>query len=280
MRKLLLLSVILINAPWISYAQYQPNRDLFPNYGNYEKKGWMINPELTYMLRPLKNARERLWVGSDTVYDVAYRAEGKISIGLEFARFYAIENSRLISYVDFAIGGKILRGVERFEATLDDPDRSTPYIRKGEGAFSQSWLTASFNATNSMLLSRKMFLNNTLGINADYRFAEAYQYNDRKIPNGLNYPSQFIFQAHYSIGLGFKISPKVMMIPSVETPVLTFYEYEDLKSTLGIFNSRYRPLIFRLTFMVLDNKPDRKCPKKVKSRQKTSLFGDARGRPW
>lgn len=125
-------------------------------------------------------------------------------------------------------------------------------------------------------------MNNTLGINGDYRFADVYSYNEQGIPMNLNTPARFVFQAHYSIGLGFKLNQNMMVIPSIETPIVNFYEYDDLKSTLAIFNSRYRPLIFRITVLVLDNKPDRKCPKKVGGRKnKESLFGSMDSkRPW
>lgn len=280
MRKLILISTFLI--PLICHGQTSQKGDIFPKFGNFERKGWIVNPALTYMMKPIKNAQDRIWLGSDTVYDVAYQAQGKVGVGLEIARFYAIDNSPVISYVDFAMGLKILRGVERFTATLDDPDRLNPYTRKGDGTFSHSYITASFNVTNSILLARSVFLNNTLGINGDYRFADVYTYNKQGIPMQLNMPERFVFQAHYSIGVGFKITPNMMLIPSVETPIVNFYEYDDLKSTFAIFNSRYRPLIFRLTILVLDNKPDRKCPKKVGSRKsKETLFGSADSkRPW
>lgn len=266
--------------PLFCFGQYQPSTDIFPSFGNYERKGWLVNPELTYMMRPLKNTESRVFLGSDTIYDIDYRASGKLGVGLEIGRFYAIENSRLISYVDFSIGAKILRGVERYEATLDDPDRQNVYTRQGEGTFSQSYVTASFNASNSIPIAKGIFLNNTIGINGDYRFAEAYTYNTQGIPTTLDDPTRFVFQAHYALGVGFKMNNRIMVIPSVETPIVNFYEYEDLKSTLGIFHSRYRPLIFRLTIMVLDAKADRKCPKKPKSRKKTSLFGMSGDRPW
>ncbi len=280
MRKLILISTFLV--PLFCHGQAQPKGDIFPSFGNYERKGWLVNPALTYMVGPVKAAQDRIWLGSDSVYDVAYDAQGKVGVGLEIARFYAIDHSPIISYVDFALGLKILHGVERYTAILDDPDRLQPYSRKGGGTFSHSYFTASFNATNSIPLAKSLFLNNTLGINGDYRFADAYTYNEQGIPMHLNTPERFVFQAHYSIGIGFKLSPNMMLIPSVETPIVNFYTYDDLKSTFAIFNSRYRPLIFRLTLLVLDNKPDRKCPKKVRSRKnKESLFGtlDSK-RPW
>lgn len=280
MRKILFLVSLML--PLLSAGQYQRNNDIFPSFGNYERKGWLVNPALTYTLKPFKENEQRIFTGSDSVYDVLINAKGKPGVGLEIGRFYAIENSRIISYVDFALGIKILRGAEEFDATLDDPDRTDPYTISGSGIFSQNYATASFNATNGILLSREISLHNTLGINGDYRLTELYDYDKNEMPMDLQIPERFVFQAHYKIGVGIAVGDNLMVIPSVETPVVTFYEYDDLKSTLAIFNSRYRPLIFRITVLILDNKPDRKCPKAKKPRKSSeSLFGmSGSDRPW
>lgn len=279
MRKILL--IVALCLPLLSMGQYQRSNDIFPNFGNYERKGWLVNPAITYTLKPFKNNQQRLFLGSDSVYDILYHAKGKLGVGLEIGRFYAIDNSRIISYVDFSLGIKILRGAEKYDATLDDPDRSEPYIIHGEGAFSQNYATASFNATNAQPLSRTTSIHNTIGINADYRLTDYYEYDSRGLPLDLNTPERFVFQAHYKLGFGFSMGNNLMLIPSVETPLVTFYEYDDLKSTLSIFNSRYRPLIFRLTVLIMDNKPDRKCPTKKKRGKSESLFGSVGNkRPW
>jgi len=279
MRKLIIGLALCL--PLLVMGQNQRTNDIFPKFGNYERKGWVISPSLTYTLRPFKQAQERIFMGSDSIYDVQYNAKGKMGVGIELGRFYAIDRSRLISYIDFSIGLKMLRGVESFEATLDDPDRLNPYILRGEGTFSQSYATASFNATNAKMISREVAMHNTLGFNADYRFADVYEYNMNIFPMDLKTPGSFIFQAHYKLGFGFSLTNNLMLVPSVETPLITLSPYDDLKSTLEIFNSRYRPLIFRLTILVLDNKPDRTCPK-TKKRRKSSerLFGSTGGKPW
>ncbi len=261
-------------------AQMQKNRgDIFPHYGNYEKKGWIVQPGFSYMLRPLKQTQSRLWVASDSVYDVSFNAKGRIGPVLEIGRFYAIETSKIISYVDFSVGGKMLRGQETFEAVLDDPDRAQPYVVEGVGTYSQTYVTASFNATNTLALSKSMAVHNSLGINGDYSFASVYEYDVQDIPVEQNEPTNFIFQAHYKLGFGFKVSQSVFVVPSVEVPILTMYEYDDMKSNTLIFNSRYRPFLFRINVMVLDKKADRKCPTKKTNRKKSeSLFGSKR--PW
>lgn len=280
MRKLLLGLAICL--PLLVLGQKQRSNDIFPKFGNYERKGWIINPSITYMMKPFKHTQQRMFMGNDSVYDVLYNPKGKMGVGIEMGRFYSINNSRIITYIDFSLGLKMLRGVETFDATLSHPDRSNPYVLRGQGTFSQSYATASFNATNANKLNRKLSIHNTLGLNADYRFADIYEYNTNIFPMDLKVPESFVFQAHYKLGFGFDLGNNLMLVPSVETPLVTFYQYEDLKSTLAIFNSRYRPLIFRLTILILDNKADRKCPKTNKPRKSNeTLFGPAGSKkPW
>ncbi|MCA1763527.1 MAG: hypothetical protein ABR574_10385 [Cryomorphaceae bacterium] len=272
----------LLSLPIIAFCQQQKKNDIFPRFGNYERKGWIISPMLTQTSGPIKDQKQRLFLTGDSIFDVDYDARGKTAFGIEVGRFYAIDNSWLISYLDFSLGVKMLQGAEKFSATLDDPDRSTPYNLQGEGVFKHMYATASFNLSNAQELTKTVFLKNTIGINGDYRISDSQEYFNRGLPIQGAYPSQFIFQAHYSIGIGVQLSQNIMVVPSVETPIVTFYEYDDLKSTMAVFNSRYRPFLFKLTFMVLDKKPGRKCPTRSKPRKSSeTLFGMADGiRPW
>lgn len=252
----------------ISQYSHRQHPDIFPTHGNYERRGWIISPAVTYMLPQLKAPSQRLFLPGGTAYDVAYSPAGRVGVGLEIGRFHLIESSRLISHVQLNLGLKVLRGVERFTATLDEatnPGGASSI--SNEGAFSHSYATMSFAASNVQQFSSSGFLQNTLGINGDYRFASSSTYNRANLPIDLSDPTAFIFQAHYRLGVGFKVSPGIILVPAVETPILNIYTFDDLSSTLSIFNTKYRPLIFRLNVYVLDKKPNRKCPKKKSGRK-------------
>jgi hypothetical protein len=230
----------------------------------------------------LKNPEERLWASNDSVFDVNYNASGKIGVGFEFGRFHVIKKSRLISHVELLMGLKVFRGVERFTAVLDEPDRPEVYQLQGDGTFNHAYATMSFVATNSKQLGRDLFLENSLGINGDYQVGGNQRYNRAGLPIELNDLSRFVFQAHYRLGFGFKISRQLLIVPTLETPIVTFYEYDDLKSTLHVFNSRYRPFIFRVRIFMMDKKAGRKCPTKAPKRKGSeSLFGMSdSNQPW
>lgn len=267
------LFIILMTISQLASAQFQQNRsDIFPKYGNYQNKGWIFNPGMTYMMPGFKNVNETHWVGSDSSYNIEYSGKGNMGVMIEFGRFVAMDNSKFISYIDYTIGGKMLKGTESYTATLNSDTQSNEI--SGIGNFSRTYITASFNATNTYAFSKEMSMHNSLGFNLDYEFASAYDYDDGGLGIGEVTPADLLLQFHYKLGFGFKASKNLFIIPSVETPLITLFEYDDLKSTTQVFNTRYRPLLFRLTFMLLDDKADRKCPTKNKKRRKSeSLFG-------
>ena len=273
-RTILVLALALIVGASHAQPRERIYRSLFPEYGTYLRKGWVFSPSVNFLMPSFKHEYQRLWTDSKEIYDVEYRGSGKMGVGFEFGRFHVIDQSRLISYVSLSMGIKYLRGVERYEATLYDPNRENPMTRKGEGVFSHTNATMSFDASNAKRLSQHTFLENTLGINGDYRLMDKEQYNKQGLPIQLNSPTRLILQAHYRIGFGMKLRENMMIVPSLETPIVTFYEYQDLKSTLEVFNSRYRPLIVRVNIMLLDRRASRTCPTKNPPRKRNEqLFG-------
>jgi len=274
LRNLALIFIAVITPFLASAQQGRMHRDVFPTFGDYNRSGWVFSPSLNYTMPNLKDPAERIFLTGDSVYQVNYDHAGRLGFGFEFGRFKVIDNSRLISHIELNLGVKVFRGTERFEAVLDDPDTANPSTLNGEGTWQQTYATMSFDASNIMQFSSTSFLQNTLGVNADYRVVDNANYDDRGLPIALDSPTRFIFQAHYRLGWGVKVARNMIVIPSIETPIVTFYQFDDLKSTLKIFNSRYRPLIFRVSILLLDKKAGRKCPSdKPKRKKSESLFG-------
>ncbi len=237
---------------------------------------------LTYTMPPFKQAQQRLFANGDQVYDVQYNAAGRMGIGLEVGRFYIMDHLPRIHSIEFNMGVKTLRGVERFEAILDDPNRVTPFILRGDGDFGYNYATASFRANHVHHIRDNSFIIGSLGMNADYMFSGSQRFNSRNLPITTAMGERLLVQAHAKLGYGFKFTKGTIVVPSVETPILNMITWDDAKSTLHVFNSRYRPLIFRMTFIVLDKKSNRKCPTKGRSSGRSeSLFGMLDGKaPW
>ncbi|MCH2215245.1 MAG: hypothetical protein MK086_08760 [Flavobacteriales bacterium] len=245
------------------------HQDVFPKFGNFQRRGWVVGPSVTYMMPPIKNPTQRVYLPGGTAYDIKYNPLGRVGYGLELGRFHVMDRSRLISHIELNAGFKMLRGQERFEASLDkETNPSGISVLNGMGSFSHTYATLRFSIASIQQFSSSSFLQNSFGINADYRLASVSDYSDQGLPIELADPTNFLFQVNYSLGFGFKVSGNLIVVPSVETPILNIYEYNDLKSTLSILNTPYRPLVFRVNVMVCDKKADRKCPER-KTKRKT-----------
>ena len=63
--------------------------------------------------------------------------------------------------------------------------------------------------------------------------------------------SDFVGEIHYFFGVGFKTGKRLIIMPMIETPIFALYEFNHIKSTHDYFNTRSRPLIFKVRFMFL-----------------------------
>lgn len=282
MRSLLLILCFSLTVSAWAQSSGRKHRDIFPSFGEYQRRGWVISPLLTYAPPAMKSSPQRVFPGNDEVYDIRFNPAGRVGIGLEVGRFNMTDNLRHIHSVEFGIGVKTFRAVERFEAMLDDPNRVNPFVLRGDGDFQLNYATASIRVNNVKQFSDYSFLINSIGINADYLFSSNMRYNDRGLPISLLDPQSFLLQANYRIGFGFKLTKSLVAVPSLETPLITALPFDDFKSSLHVFNSRYRPIVLRISFLLLDKKSARKCPSKGRSNNKReNLFGmTQRGNPW
>lgn len=277
--------ILILSFPAAAFSQMpqsRKHRDVFPTFGDYERKGWVISPMLTFTAPHVKPTVQRIFAPDDRIYDVEYRGAGRFGVGIEVGRFYLTERLRNLHSVEFALGIKSLRGVERFDAVLDDSNRTTPYVLRGDGDFTFHYATAGFRANHVKQFSDFGFFQNSVGVNVDYRFDTQMRYNDRDLPITTMVGNGFAAQVNYRFGIGFKLTQNLLLVPSAETPILTLIQFDDMKSTIGVFNSRYRPILFRLSVYLLDKKAGRACPPKGKKRRNSeSLFGMIDGKsPW
>ena len=66
-----------------------------------------------------------------------------------------------------------------------------------------------------------------------------------------------------------KFQNRLFIIPSLETPIINFLKWENGKSTYGIFNSRYRPILLKIRILWLKRPSKFDCPPvKINSQDK------------
>lgn len=231
-------TLILILALFISYSEFAQDifgrrkKDLI-EYRTYRMGGWMFAPGLTYT--PAR-------VPKDDKRDI--NPNGRLAVYGEVGRFQIFyEGGNFFNYLDYSLAYKRLSGAEKYNDL--------------KSVFKQNFVLGNFNLNNIIQLSDYTFLQNSLGVNLDYKFSEKY---DNANGSGSENTNNLLFSLHYKIGYGIKAKNNLFIIPSIEVPILNALKWENGKSTYGIFSSRYKPVIFSVRFAFLRKKGRNACP--------------------
>jgi hypothetical protein len=273
MKKFLLLSSFLL-AALMTFAQEGRQYSSIYTPGTFKNRGWFFAPGITYMLPSKFNRTETRIVNSellnDTLFSGEFQQRGKIGIYAEVGRHYFLKDLYLIHHLDFGIHVKNLRGTEDFSGRVQVD--SVMMSTENAGYFGEVFGGAFFNVSNITQLSDKTWIQNSIGVNADYRFISNRDYEGPTTGMIQEFPNAFLGQLHYKLGFGWKPESGVYIVPSIETPILTVFPMDDGKSTLQYFFSRYRPIIFTLRIGFLDKVADRECKTIDNSGSKPQLW--------
>ncbi len=238
------------------------NAEIFPTDGKKKLGGFYIAPGATYSLGSFSD-QEELFVLEDTSYLATFTPGGRIAAYLEVGWFHAMKDPYLLDYVDFGLAYKKLSGNEKYVGDLSVNDVLIGSL-EGESTFSDSYLTAHFNANKLLQTSDRNFVQLSLGVNADYRIGRSIEEVLPPVSTDRQLPPQLLTQAHFKVGYGFKMNERFMIIPMLETPVFSVTPTDQNFGQLQWFNSLYRPVIFSVRFLWLRYPNGFDCPE-VKS---------------
>lgn len=262
--KTFLLTFILVVSTALQAQTYKPGNKSGGLYRTGDEKldkGWFFGLGITYMLPYLKqNETINYTDTSNQKFTQTYTAKptGKIGLFAEIGKF-KINNKRIINYHDFGLSYKWFRGGENFESTT--LLNNNPYSASNTtGSYSDHALSLNYNIGHSYDVSDKKFIVNGLGLNADYFIIKSRSGGGSILGTPQKFVSDFVGEVHYFFGMGFKTGKRLIIMPIIETPVFAIYEFNHIKSTHDYFNTRSRPIIFRIRFMFL-KKGSTSCPK-------------------
>ena len=240
MRNCLVLIMIIISVIGNSQMKmYQrKNIPLLDFNGTYQLQNFYLSPGLTYML---PNTIPNVLTNSNNEIN----ANGRLAYTIDVGAYRIFEKGgNIFNYLDYGIGYKKLSGSEQ--------------INESKSIFKQRFLTGSFNLNNIWQLSDRKFIQTSIGSNLDFKLYEEGS------PSPIN-TDKLILAFHLKIGYGLKVKKTLFIIPTMESPFLSLKKWEQGKSTYGIFNSRYRPLIFKVRFIWLKRLGKGKCPEALTS---------------
>ncbi len=232
---------------------------LWPLQLQYKESGWFFAPGMT---RTFTNGghTELLETEDGDKFEFEATPTGKYGVFLEVGRYKLLKDDiYLFEHLDYSLAFKQLKGREGFEGSYTTrPNGGGEY--SGVGSFNSYYVSANFNLNHWTQLTDKGFIRASIGLNADYRVIDATNFEGTDGPREASMPPQFIGQAHFKLGYGWKVSQKWFVIPTLETPILNAYPWDDGLSTIEAFSSRYRPVTLSLRFLIRNKLPPDECP--------------------
>lgn len=192
----------------------------------------------------------------------------------------------LVSYYDWGIGFKYFRGIQTVETQLMDPfgnkvgsPEIVPYRFEFGHVYGRFSLHKNINFKSKKTGEKSnFFLDNSLGINVDYRvttktdpYVHTYPITIDTVPQ--RYSSPLHVQLHYGLGFGFRLKRGAYLIPGVRAPLLAFQMTQPLPSnsvsgqntfgnpSFNWFSSRYWPILIHVKYMfAFEKKVKKGCP--------------------
>ena len=172
-----------------------------------------------------------------------------------------LRKSRIMDYMEFAVGYRQLSGSEKTIINITDTDdniistnQSAAIFRNGHIFFRTSIHSLIFIGKKKIDLTRKYFIDQSIGLNFDYNLFPG----DTIYPNNFkvnNFPRDFynasVLQFHYSLSFGIRLNRAWMVLPGFSMPLIGLYEWNGLGPRMNWFSSQYIPIQFQLKFIKL-----------------------------
>jgi hypothetical protein len=204
------------------------------------------------------------FIGPLDRYRFVFVPSGKVGIGFDVgtATFNIkpprFKFGKIVKYIDWGIGFN-LYGVEETTTEIIIINKTRTLI--GSGSTYLGNIAARGTLHHQWYIPKtSIFFDNGLGLNLDFRVLGSSSYDYKDIVSDKNaapfkFSKQFFAQIHYSLGVGFKIKRGSYLVPTMQLPIFGIYEWDKGNPRTYWYSSQYRPVIFRLKFIYLFDRP-------------------------
>ncbi len=242
-----------------SQGYNRKKKDAFPQPPRFEKTGWYFGPGVNFPFHLAHAPEEEGASFGDSTFVTNSSPSGQLGFSAEFGRYHLITNLYFFKYWNYGINYRWLHGKEGFENQLQTPAGSVP-LNAGENAFSDHFANAHIEISGANKLSDKTFLQHTIGGQVGYGVVSNRSYNTN-LP-GLEEKTQSALHSYlyYRIGWGVRATKKLMIVPSVELPLLNVFTFNSGRYDMPYFNSQYWPVTFSLRFFLCRPYRLKDCP--------------------
>jgi hypothetical protein len=242
------------------YLYGKKRGDLIDLSGRNKSSYWFFAPGVTCQFGNIGGDSKEFNLGVDTTLQLNTKAGSAPGLYLEVGRYHIFPGGgNIFNYLDYSLAYKALKGKEKGTAEYFASDQLFAAL-DSEGNYRHRNLLLNFNLNNVIRVKNYSFIQNSLGFNLDYKIGNSVSEPITGPGYGLNYPDRLIFQFHYKLGFGYKINESLIITPMLETPILNIKNWENLRSTWEVFNTRYRPVILTVRFSWIKAKGPGDCP--------------------
>ncbi len=258
---LFLLFYVVANAQGQRRGIYGAKKEKLVDFtGHNRLHGFHFAPGITYSFPPFKKINKEYFRSGDTVGNLNLKGKGKFGLYFEAGMYHLLPYSRIFKYLDWSIAYKALKAQQDYNYSTSIESTNTNLTNgKGTNAFKYRFLTANLNLNNIWQIANYSFIQNSIGLDYNYAlFGKKEVYNSAFVN-----PSTFgksVFSLHYKLGFGYKLNKFWFIIPTLETPILNFIKFENFKSSLNVFDMRYRPIILSIRIAWLRRPRANECP--------------------
>lgn len=202
--------------------------EAFPSPYNFRQGGWFFDGGITGTF----GTNQQLPAATQ---DTTYEATNPIRPGVKLTvgRYFIFKKlHKVVKYADATIGYKGLWNNEN--TTLNASGVAQTYNQNNFAHY----LTLNGHLNNVISLNRVTFIQNSLGLNLDYRLAQTIT-NDL----GQAVPDAFVAQVNYTLGLGFMMDNDIALIPYIEIPVFNITPQQATFNRLDYYHASYQTVI-------------------------------------
>jgi hypothetical protein len=242
------------------------------DFNNYKYSGIQVTGGLIYTKTrsDANNVTQTIVDAADRPIDYTFDPAGKVGFFIEagmahFPKKQSQLSKRLktilVSYYDWGLGLKMINGAENVTANYYNLGGQVISTLNETSDFSNAYLYGRFSAHRNFYLGKKYFIDNGIGINADFRFFSSST-NDATITTfePLGNHSPVVIQLNYSLGFGIKLSRRSFLIPSIALPIVGLHDWRSGCAALKWYHSNYVPIQAQVKWIYLFKKVQKGCP--------------------
>lgn len=272
---LIVFAIILGQNNLYSQRKYQPKTKKKQFYGNqrlqkplfhwvtgdHSRHGLQLSFGPNYTFTSAKPNHEQIPIG-DSTFNYSHDPKGRLGGFVELGMVHITKRPRkLIHYYDWGIAYKHIGGREITNIDIYDDRDTLVESLSGDGEFYNGHISGRFSVHSVFQINPVTFLDNALGVNLDYSFlGRNKDYNGAFMPETQDFEGNIQGQIHYDFGFGFKVRSGLFLIPGVQLPILTAYEWRNGNPSLHWFSSKYYPAHFKLKVVWLFKRDPDRCP--------------------